>query len=193
MSTSNSSDAGFTGLEAALVLIAFFVVASVFAYVVLGAGFFSAQQGQSVIRQGIEQAGSSITLTGAVYGISTTPDMLDSLIVPVGLTAGSEPIDFNTVSVRFIGPTHREIVVRNTPLADVVPAQGCWSVQERLNDDGDLLLEAGEQYLLNISPDNRGDCRPHGSFAVEIKPPGRAALRVERTVPGSISRVTRLE
>jgi flagellin-like protein len=33
-------DCGFTGLEAAIVLIAFVVVAAVFSYVVLGAGFF---------------------------------------------------------------------------------------------------------------------------------------------------------
>ncbi|WP_421909142.1 archaellin/type IV pilin N-terminal domain-containing protein [Methanolacinia petrolearia] len=31
---------GFTGLEAALVLVAFIVVATVFSYVILGAGFF---------------------------------------------------------------------------------------------------------------------------------------------------------
>ena len=34
----------FTGLEAAIVLIAFVVVASVFSYVVLGAGFFTTQK-----------------------------------------------------------------------------------------------------------------------------------------------------
>ncbi|MFA7073172.1 MAG: archaellin/type IV pilin N-terminal domain-containing protein, partial [Methanoculleus sp.] len=41
MSSSSSSDAeaGFTGLEAAIVLIAFVVVASIFSYTVLAAGF----------------------------------------------------------------------------------------------------------------------------------------------------------
>jgi flagellin FlaB len=39
----NSHDA-FTGLEAAIVLIAFVVVAAVFAYVILGAGFFTTQK-----------------------------------------------------------------------------------------------------------------------------------------------------
>ena len=34
---------GFTGLEAAIVLIAFVVVAAVFSYVVLGAGFYTTQ------------------------------------------------------------------------------------------------------------------------------------------------------
>ncbi len=35
------NDAAFTGLEAAIVLIAFVVVAAVFSYVMLGAGFFT--------------------------------------------------------------------------------------------------------------------------------------------------------
>ena len=39
----NASDA-FTGLEAAIVLIAFVVVSAVFAYVILGAGFFTTQK-----------------------------------------------------------------------------------------------------------------------------------------------------
>ncbi|MCK9276768.1 MAG: flagellin [Methanoculleus sp.] len=204
MCTSNSSEGtgprsrglpetGFTGLEAAIVLIAFIIVASVFAYVALQAGFSSAQQSQSVIHQGIQQAGSSCTVTGTVYGVSATRSFVESVIIPVGLTAGGEPIDMTTVSVRFIGPRHSEIVVQAKPLVGVFPGYGFWSVQERVNSDADMLLEAGEQYVLNISPWNQNDCRPYGSFAVEIKPVGRAALRVERTVPGSIERMNRLD
>ncbi|WP_292491584.1 hypothetical protein [Methanoculleus sp. 10] len=62
-----------------------------------------------------------------------------------------------------------------------------------MNSDADLLLEPGERFVLNISPESLVDCRPYGSFAIEIKPAGRAALRVERTVPGSIERVNRLD
>jgi flagellin FlaB len=44
MSSFKRNDEGFTGLEAAIVLIAFVVVAAVFSYVVLGAGFFTTQK-----------------------------------------------------------------------------------------------------------------------------------------------------
>ncbi|MDV2482112.1 flagellin [Methanoculleus sp. Wushi-C6] len=193
MSTSNSSDAGFTGLEAAIVLIAFVIVAAVFSFVVLQAGFLSAQQGQSVIHDGIGQAGSSCTVTGIVYGIGATPNRIDAIVIPIGLTAGSKPIDITTVSIRLVGSGHRETVAQNVPLVDVFPKSGFWSVQQRLNGDSDMILEAGEQFVLNISPSNLNDCKPYRSFAIEIKPAGRAALRVERTVPGSIERVTRLD
>jgi flagellin FlaB len=193
MSTSSSSDAGFTGLEAAVVLLAFVIVAAVFGFVVLQAGFSSAQRGQSVIHDGIRQAGSSCMVAGIVYGISATPGFVESIVVPVGLTAGSEPIDIATVSVRFVGQKHSGIVSPSLPLVGVFPEPGFWSVQERVNSDADLLLEPGEQFVLNISPKSLVDCRPYGSFAIEIKPAGRAALRVERTVPGSIERVNRLD
>ncbi|WP_214021184.1 flagellin [Methanoculleus sp.] len=206
MSTSSSSESagpagpesrglpetGFTGLEAAIVLIAFVVVAAVFGYVVLTAGILFSEESRAIVHQGIQEAGSSVTLTGAVYGVSNTHEYIDFVIIPVGLTAGSEPIDITTVSVRFIGSTHREIVAQNAPLIDVFPERGKWSVQEQFNGDSDILLEAGEQYVLNISPNVRTDCKPYGTFAVEIKPAGRAALRVEKTVPGSIDRITPL-
>ena len=59
---------GFTGLEAAIVLTAFVVVAAVFSYVVLNAGFFTTQTSKEVIHTGVEQATSSAELAGNVYG-----------------------------------------------------------------------------------------------------------------------------
>ena len=53
---------GFTGLEAAIVLIAFVVVAAVFSYVMLGAGFFTTQKSQEVVHTGVTQASSSVEL-----------------------------------------------------------------------------------------------------------------------------------
>lgn len=185
-------ETGFTGLEAAIVLIAFIVVAAVFSYTALAAGFLFSGESRSVVHQGVRQAGSACTLAGTVYGISGTSDYVDSILVPVKLTADGEPIDITTVSVRIVGPRHKEVLAQNELLMDAYPAQpGLWSVQQSLNSDGDLLLETGEEFILNITPAHKDDCAPYGSFVVEIKPAGRAALRVERTVPGRIDRVTR--
>ena len=65
----NTSDA-FTGLEAAIVLIAFVVVAAVFAYVVLGAGFFTTQKAQETVYKSVEQSTTNLLLIGNVYGLS---------------------------------------------------------------------------------------------------------------------------
>ena len=64
------NDEAFTGLEAAIVLIAFVVTASVFSYVMLGAGFFATQKTQEVVYTSVGQASSSVEVLGDVYGNS---------------------------------------------------------------------------------------------------------------------------
>ena len=57
---------GVTGLETAIILIAFVVVASVFAFTVLSTGIFSAERGKETIHAGLKGARSSLEIKGAV-------------------------------------------------------------------------------------------------------------------------------
>jgi flagellin-like protein len=57
---------GITGLETAIILIAFVVVAAVFAYTVLSAGLFSTQKSQEAVYAGLEETQNTIDLKGAV-------------------------------------------------------------------------------------------------------------------------------
>jgi flagellin-like protein len=57
---------GVTGLETAIILIAFVVVASVFAFTVLSTGTFSAQKGDETVHAGLTQARGGIQLEGSV-------------------------------------------------------------------------------------------------------------------------------
>jgi flagellin-like protein len=57
---------GVTGLETAIILIAFVVVASVFAFTVLSTGIFSAERGKETIHAGLKGARSSLALKGGV-------------------------------------------------------------------------------------------------------------------------------
>ncbi|MBN1165811.1 MAG: flagellin [Methanospirillaceae archaeon] len=78
-------EAAFSGLEAAIVLIAFVVVAAVFSYVMLGAGFFATQKSQEVTYSGIKQATSNMVLDGQLYGDGTTITTLTFyLTIPEG-------------------------------------------------------------------------------------------------------------
>jgi flagellin FlaB len=61
-------DNAFTGLEAAIVLIAFVVVASIFSYVMLSAGFYASQRAQEVTYSGIKQVTSIMYPAGSVHG-----------------------------------------------------------------------------------------------------------------------------
>ena len=53
---------GITGLETAIILIAFVIVASVFAYVVLSAGLFSSQKAKEAITSGLRSTMSSLAV-----------------------------------------------------------------------------------------------------------------------------------
>jgi len=61
---------GMTGLETAIILIAFVTVASVLAYSVLSAGIFSAERGKATVYAGLESAQSTMEIQGSVLGLS---------------------------------------------------------------------------------------------------------------------------
>ena len=72
-----------SGLETAIVLIAFVIVASAFAYAVLNMGFLATQKSQQVVLGGLQAASSAIIVDGPVYGYSnqTGPDANLTIIV----------------------------------------------------------------------------------------------------------------
>ena len=80
---------GITGLETAIILIAFVVVASVFAYTVLSAGIFSSERGKEAIHAGLETARGSMELVGSVKATSVAAATLDNLDAPGGWTASA--------------------------------------------------------------------------------------------------------
>jgi flagellin-like protein len=60
------NEKGITGLETAIILIAFVVVAAVFAYTVLSAGLFATQKSQQAVYAGLQEAQSTLELKGSV-------------------------------------------------------------------------------------------------------------------------------
>jgi len=94
------SDSAFTGLEAAIVLIAFVVVAAVFSYVVLGAGFYTSQKSQETVYKSVEQATSNIQMVGNVYGIASgTATAISQIQFSIGLTPGAPAADLTKMTV----------------------------------------------------------------------------------------------
>jgi archaeal flagellin FlaB len=102
MPTGNTSSDAFTGLEAAIVLIAFVVVAAVFSYVVLGAGFFTTQKAQEAVYKSVEQSTSNILLVGNVYGLASDPSSgIDEIKFSLSLAPGAPDVDLTKVTVVF--------------------------------------------------------------------------------------------
>jgi flagellin FlaB len=82
------------GIESAIVLIAFVVVAAALAFVVLNMGFFTTQRSKETIGSGLAQASSSLEIDGTVLAkIDTENKKLDCMIIPLRLSAGQKPVD----------------------------------------------------------------------------------------------------
>jgi len=116
MNSLKRNDEGFTGLEAAIVLIAFVVVAAVFSYVVLGAGFFTTQKAQETVYTGVAQATSNIQMVGQVYGISDDTTLgVKEIMFTIGLAPGSPTLDLTKMRIVFSTPgTEPKIYVYGT-------------------------------------------------------------------------------
>ncbi len=88
---------GITGLETAIILIAFVVVAAVFAYTALSAGLFSTQKGQEAVYSGLKEAQSTIELKGSVSataGSTGATGNISQISFTVADVLGGQPVDF---------------------------------------------------------------------------------------------------
>ena len=86
---------GVTGLETAIILIAFVVVASVFAFTVLSTGIFSAERGKETIHAGLKGARSSLALKGSVLASGVTNQVLS--LAESAWTSASSSVITSTV------------------------------------------------------------------------------------------------
>src|SRR5262245_65380472 len=82
---------GITGLETAIILIAFVVVATVFAFIVLTTGIFSAERGKETVFAGLAKARGTMEIRGGVIVRATPPDV-DSIEFTVATVAAGDSI-----------------------------------------------------------------------------------------------------
>ena len=199
----------FTGLEAAIVLTAFVVVAAVFSYVVLGAGFFTSEKSKEVIHTGMDQATSSVELAGDVIGHGNAgKTRLTNVTVYLQLTAGNNPVDLSKLTVAYadryvyIGNlTHSDNATydSNYQNTDNVTSAGQWDfafVADKTGSYGDnnTMLDSGETARVHISlpaeaGNGNGGVAVNNWFQIEMKPAGGASIAMEKTVPGAIDTI----
>ena len=198
---------GITGLETAIILIAFVVVASVFAYTVLSAGLFASQKSSESIYSGIEEAESSLELRGSVIAKDgAANDVIDSIQFTLSIALGGEPVDFTVgiddAPVDGIIDTQNNVVLVNIITSAQQVNNIIWSKAAVGADDGDNLLDEGEQFQIIIGDtDGTGDLEDactantlsaNEQFTIQVIPPTGATLVMERTLPAVIDDVNDL-
>ena len=93
---------GIVGIEAAIVLIAFVIVAAALAFVVLNMGMFTTQRSKEVIGRGLGEASSALEVDGSVLALVNSTRYVDVVSLPVKLSPGREAVDFNVTNLKLL-------------------------------------------------------------------------------------------
>ena len=191
---------GVTGLETAIILIAFVVVASVFAYTVLSAGIFSAEKGKEAVHSGLESARSSMEIVGPVVAKDNNADGdVDEIIFIVANSLKGEPINLaTTTDTDDDGLLSDETTKSHTTVVSYIDkvqevTDITWTTNELGQGDGDTLLESGEKFEITVNVANLTTrLNANDTFTLEMKPAKGSSLVIERSTPAVIDKVNDL-
>ena len=187
---------GIVGIEAAIVLIAFVVIAAAFSYVVINMGFFATQKTKEVINEGIEESTGALQLDGTVIAKTGSAGDIEYIVLPVKLSVGKGNVDLGAnstvVTVYLPDTTMLDIYngsdgnpkILNQTVLDSVGADSAKSLI--YNGNGNSVLEFQEKafIILHLGPGN--EMKSYQTVKIEVKPGRGAALTVVRTAPGGL-------
>jgi len=170
-----------TGLETAIILIAFVVVAAAFAFAVLNMGFFTTQKSSEVMQAGLEETLSSIEIAGSVIARSSS-GQISNITIYVKSAVGKNPVDMRdgVLVISYRDPYNfiPNIYTANDTNPDVTGVR-----VRQLTGDGDTALEYTEIWEIVIGIPELSGLRPNDQFSIEIKPAQGSILKVERRLP----------
>jgi flagellin FlaB len=190
--TMRRDERGITGLETAIILIAFVVVASVFAYTVLSAGIFSSQKGQEAVYTGLQHARSTLIMKGDVVAESdgAPSGNVISLVVCVATALNGEKIDLTEPANvgGLAGNGSQNVVVVSYSSQGIRTDDLTWTAVQLGKGNTDQMLDPGETFEMTIDLTGTGDTiSTYKTFGIEIKPPVGSVLVMERSTPAALS------
>jgi flagellin FlaB len=207
----HNEKSGITGLETAIVLIAFVVVAAVFAFTVLTTGLFTSEKAKETALAGVATTSSSLTVKGNVIAETDAAGAAVNVIrLKLATATGVERVEFipDNMIITYLDDVNVEQLVYpgetpgrmngnvDGPIIDA-NLTGCLALADPgwcyKRDGDDELLDPGEihELYLIVGPldpkltENR-------QFTVEIIPQDGAVVKIERRTPISLTQVMNL-
>jgi len=201
---------GITGLETAIILIAFVVVAAVFAYTALSAGLFATQKAQEAVYSGLKEAQSTLELRGGIIATAnTTGDLgtIKQISFTVANVLGGAPIDFTPPNANVNTGIAADNSTNKVVISYIDQYQKVnnlfWAVTPLGNDNDNNLLEQNEKFQITVgntsSTANAGGnlinalsthvLGANTIFTLEVVGPTGAILQIERTTPPTIDQI----
>jgi flagellin FlaB len=155
---------GITGLETAIILIAFVVVAAVFAYTVLSAGLFSTQKSQEAVYSGLKETQGTLEMLGGVVGYKDSlntagnlPGSIGRVEFTIALATDGTSVDLTpaysydsgtgTLSIESAGANRLQIAFNDQ---DTTISDCAWTVRFIGKNNSDLMLDPGEKAIISV-------------------------------------------
>ncbi|MEM2766816.1 MAG: archaellin/type IV pilin N-terminal domain-containing protein [Candidatus Bathyarchaeia archaeon] len=185
---------GMVGLEAAIILIAFVIIAGAFSFMVINQGLFATERGKTAVQEGLQHASTPLCVDGSVL-LRSTGTSVDAIMIPL-----------RAYGVKYVA------MAKNQTAVTLKVGSSAWSnIYEGVNDtfsanatfddlvintttdrarlfikntNGDNALDSNEKGYLIIRLNSPASARDH--VVVEIKPEKVAPLTVEFYVPESL-------
>ncbi len=177
-------DRGITGLETAIILIAFVVVAAVFAFVVLSTGLFSSERGKEAVYAGLAKTRGTMELSSSVVARSDLTN-ITTIEFDMVLAAGGDSVNLDPTA------TTNRTVITYIDTTTVVTSMDYTATP--ITGNANTLLEPGE--LIRISVDLLAAGATVGTnqvFTLEIKPPTGSYMVLQRMSPPAFLAVNNL-
>ena len=198
---------GITGLETAIVLIAFVVVAAVFAFAVITTGLFSSEKATATASAGLGEATTTLAPKGAV--IAEADDALAALATikyKVTNAAGATAVDLTPTStlLTYSDANNLTTLVRSATVNGVGETAPWWFSEWKLGtgdgvDSGEVVEFTVGLFAANATGDYPGPTLlttalgVNTSFKIEVIPPQGAPFTVTRTSPIEIKNIMDLQ
>jgi flagellin FlaB len=183
------------GLEAAIILIAFVIIAAVFSFMVINQGVFATERGKTVIQEGLKQASTPLAVDGTMF-VKTSADgaNVTGLLIPLkayGVKYVAMWQNTTVVTLKVGANAWANVyegVDSSNQTGDSFSAMLSGVTQDRAklyiqNSNGDETLDSNEKgyLLISLSPDNAASVR--AQINVEIRLEKTAPLSIEFNIP----------
>ncbi len=184
MPREDRDEEAFTGLEAAIVFIAFIVVASVFAYAVLGVGMTTSQKSQETMHAALGEAGSAFRPGYMVIAkLDNDQGHVDFIEFDLETATDLAAIDMGSMTYT---------IATNEALVTFPPGDPGVTVTWRYQRDAGDFLETGEVVTVKLMVGTVG-IRRGDTFTLDITAAEGATASLTRTVPAGVGKNVYLE
>ena len=215
------SHRGVIGVESAIVMIAFVIVAAALAFVVLNMGFSTTQKTKQAIVSSANEASSALQIAGKIVGSGdVAAGKLNATAIPVKIVSGGASINLNpaNAAIRYIGDTveHGNIYVgaltngvydtlssamdqavldgyiSANPVTTSGPTDTKAIFYFNVNRNNNFILDQGEHGMFAIAFTESERPQSLEVIRAEVILPTGAPLTIERTVPNISSTIVDL-